>query len=74
MIGHRLAVILAVRFCACAAHASGLAGSLSFLSASSLVLWWEMHRRKVVGLAIFAVSVAATVAIAVSLLQLWEDR
>jgi uncharacterized protein len=46
-----------------------LAGSLIFLSISGAVLWWETNRRRFVGLAIFGVSVAATVAIAMSPLQ-----
>jgi hypothetical protein len=46
-----------------------LAGSLIFLSMSGLILWWETNRRRLVGLAIFGVSVAATVAIATSQLQ-----
>ncbi|MBV8191482.1 MAG: PepSY-associated TM helix domain-containing protein, partial [Alphaproteobacteria bacterium] len=41
-----------------------LAGSLIFLSVSGLILWWETNRRRLVGLAIFGVSVAATVTIA----------
>ena len=43
-----------------------LAGSLIFLSVSGAILWWETHRRRLVGLAIFGVSVAVTVAIAMS--------
>jgi hypothetical protein len=46
-----------------------LAGSLIFLSVSGVILWWETHRRRLVGLAIFGVSVATTVAIALSSLQ-----
>ena len=46
-----------------------LAGSLMFLSISGAILWWETHRRRRVGLAIFGVSVAVTVAIALSPLQ-----
>jgi uncharacterized protein len=46
-----------------------LAGSLIFLSISGTILWWETHRRRRVGLAIFGVSVAVTVAIALSPLQ-----
>jgi hypothetical protein len=46
-----------------------LAGSLMFLSLSGVILWWETNRRRLVGLAIFGVSVAATVAIATSQLQ-----
>jgi uncharacterized protein len=47
-----------------------LAGSLIFLSASGAILWWETHRRRLVGVLIFGVSVAVTVAIALSPLQL----
>jgi uncharacterized protein len=46
-----------------------LAGSLIFLSISGTILWWETHRRRMVGLAIFGASVAVTVAIALSPLQ-----
>jgi hypothetical protein len=46
-----------------------LAGSLIFLSISGAILWWETHRRRLVGLTIFGVSVAVTVAIAMSPLQ-----
>jgi hypothetical protein len=46
-----------------------LAGSLIFLSLSGVILWWETNRRRLVGLTIFGVSVAATVAIATSQLQ-----
>ena len=46
-----------------------LAGSLTFLSISGVILWWETNRRRFVGLAIFGVSVAVTVAIAISPLQ-----
>ena len=46
-----------------------LAGSLIFLSISGAILWWETHRRRPVGLAILGVSVAITVAIAISPLQ-----
>jgi hypothetical protein len=46
-----------------------LAGSLIFLSISGAILWWETHRRRLVGLVIFGVSVAFTVAIALSPLQ-----
>jgi uncharacterized protein len=46
-----------------------LAGSLIFLSISGAILWWETHRRRLVGLTIFGVSVAVTVAIALSPLQ-----
>jgi len=47
-----------------------LAGSLIFLSVSGAILWWETHRRRLVGLVIFGVSVAVTVAIALSPMQL----
>lgn len=46
-----------------------LAGSLIFLSISGVVLWWETNRRRRLGLAIFGVSVVASVAIAMSPLQ-----
>ena len=46
-----------------------LAGSLIFLSISGAILWWETHRRRLVGLVIFGVSVVVTVAIALSPLQ-----
>ena len=46
-----------------------LAGSLIFLSISGAILWWETHRRRVVGLAIFGVSLAVTVALALAPLQ-----
>jgi hypothetical protein len=45
------------------------AGSMIFPSISGVVLWWETHRKRAVGITIFAVSVAATVALAVSPLQ-----
>ena len=47
-----------------------LAGSMIFLSISGVILWWETHRKRAVGITIFAVAVAATVALAVSPLQL----
>ena len=47
-----------------------LAGSLIFLSISGAILWWETHRRRGLGIAIFGVSVVVTVALAVSPLQL----
>ena len=47
-----------------------LAGSMIFLSISGVILWWESHRKRAVGITIFAVAVAATVALAVSPLQL----
>ena len=47
-----------------------LAGSLIFLSVSGAILWWETHRRRLVGLVIFGVSIGVTVAIALSPLQL----
>jgi len=46
-----------------------LAGSLIFLSVSGAILWWETHRRRLSGLVIFGVSVAVTVALALSPLQ-----
>jgi uncharacterized protein len=42
-----------------------LAGSLIFLSLSGLILWWETNRRRRLGIAIFGVSVLATVGLAV---------
>lgn len=47
-----------------------LAGSMIFLSISGVILWWETHRKRAVGITIFAVAVAATVALAISPLQL----
>jgi hypothetical protein len=47
-----------------------LAGSMIFLSVSGVVLWWETHRRRAAGITLFAVAVAATVALAVSPLQM----
>jgi hypothetical protein len=41
-----------------------LAGSLIFLSISGVILWWETNRRRGLGIAIFGVSVAATVGLA----------
>ncbi|WP_421998819.1 PepSY-associated TM helix domain-containing protein [Reyranella sp.] len=41
-----------------------LAGAMIFLSISGTILWWETHRRRGLGIAIFGVSVAATVALA----------
>ncbi|WP_422014135.1 PepSY-associated TM helix domain-containing protein [Reyranella sp.] len=46
-----------------------LAGSMIFLSISGVILWWESHRKRAVGITIFAVAVATTVALAVSPLQ-----
>lgn len=46
------------------------AGSMIFLPVSAVIMWWESHRKCAAGIAIFAVSVAATVAFAVSPLQL----
>ncbi len=46
-----------------------LAGSLIFLSLSGVILWWETNRRRRLGLAIFGVSVAATVGLALWPLQ-----
>ena len=47
-----------------------LAGSMIFLSISGAILWWETHRRRGLGIAIFGVSVVVTVALAVAPLQL----
>lgn len=47
-----------------------LAGSMIFLSISGVILWWETHRKRAVGIMIFALAVAATVVLAVSPLQL----
>ncbi len=47
-----------------------LAGSLIFLSISGAILWWETHRRRGLGIAIFGASVVVTVALAVAPLQL----
>jgi hypothetical protein len=47
-----------------------LAGSMIFLSVSGVILWWETHRRRAAGITIFAVAVVATVALAVSPLQM----
>ena len=46
-----------------------LAGSLIFLSISGAILWWETNRRRRLGLAIFGISVAATVTLALWPLQ-----
>lgn len=46
-----------------------LAGAMIFLSLSGAILWWETHRRRLAGIVIFAVSVAVTVALAMSPLQ-----
>jgi hypothetical protein len=46
-----------------------LAGSLIFLSISGAILWWETNRRRRLGLAIFGVSVATTVSLALWPLQ-----
>ena len=46
-----------------------LAGALIFLSISGVILWWETHRKRLVGLVIFGVSVVTTVALAMSPLQ-----
>ena len=46
-----------------------LAGAMIFLSISGAILWWETHRRRVAGMVIFGVSVAVTVALAMSPLQ-----
>ncbi len=47
-----------------------LAGSMIFLSVSGVILWWETHRKRAVGITIFAVAVVATVALAISPLEL----
>lgn len=41
-----------------------LAGSLIFLSISGVILWWETNRRRGLGIAIFGVSVAGTLGLA----------
>lgn len=46
-----------------------LAGSLIFLSLSGTILWWSTTRRRMQGMAIFGLSVAATVTLA-----LWPLR
>ena len=46
-----------------------LAGAMIFLSISGVILWWETHRRRLAGFVIFGVSVAVTVALAMSPLQ-----
>lgn len=46
-----------------------LAGSLIFLSISGAILWWETNRRRRLGLAIFGVSVATTISLALWPLQ-----
>ena len=46
-----------------------LAGAMIFLSISGAILWWETHRRRLAGMVIFGVSVAVTVALAMSPLQ-----
>jgi hypothetical protein len=46
-----------------------LAGAMIFLSLSGAILWWETHRRRLAGVVIFGVSVAVTVALAMSPLQ-----
>jgi uncharacterized protein len=46
-----------------------LAGAMIFLSISGAILWWETHRRRLAGIVIFGVSVAVTVALAMSPLQ-----
>ena len=46
-----------------------LAGAMIFLSISGAILWWETHRRRLAGIVIFGVSVALTVALAISPLQ-----
>jgi len=47
-----------------------LAGSMIFLSISGVILWWESHRKRAVGITIFVAAVATTVALAISPLQL----
>lgn len=46
-----------------------LAGSMIFLSISGAILWWETHRRRKAGIAIFGVAVVVTVALAADPLQ-----
>ena len=46
-----------------------LAGSMIFPSISGVILWWGRHRTRAVGITIFTVAVVATVALAVSPLQ-----
>ena len=46
-----------------------LAGAMIFLSLSGVILWWETHPRRLAGVVIFGVSVAVTVALAMSPLQ-----
>ena len=46
-----------------------LAGSLIFLSISGAILWWETNRRRRLGMAIFGVSVATTLGLALWPLQ-----
>jgi len=46
-----------------------LAGSLIFLSLSGVILWWETNRRRRLGIAIFGVSVAVTLGLALWPLQ-----
>ena len=46
-----------------------LAGSLIFLSVSGAILWWEINRRRRLGLAIFGTAVALTVGLAMWPLQ-----
>ncbi len=41
-----------------------MAGAMIFLSVSGAILWWETHRRRLAGLAIFGVSVVITVGLA----------
>ncbi len=47
-----------------------LAGSMIFLSISGAILWWETHRRRTVGIAIFGAAVVVTVVLAAGPLQL----
>ena len=46
-----------------------LAGSMIFLSISGAILWWETHRRRTVGIAIFAVACVVTVTLALGPVQ-----
>ena len=46
-----------------------MAGALIFLSVSGAILWWETHRRRGVGIAIFGVSIVVTVGLAMLPLQ-----
>ena len=46
-----------------------MAGSLIFLAASGLILWWETNRRRTLGIAIFGTAVTLTVGLALWPLQ-----